>query len=158
MFTRYLFGLAGYVCLIGGVASAQPWSTPFSKDITAIRQAASEIKTPEKDGVHVLLDEQRFVIDAAGRVTHTMRLVYRVVHEDYVETWSTLAQAFEPWHQAKPQLRARSSRPMDQHFCWTRKPSPKRRSPNTIPACTRTAVSSARRCLPSNLELSSKPK
>jgi len=55
----------------------------------------------------ILLDEQRYSIDAKGRITTTLRKVYRVLTTDGVEDWSAIAHGYAPWHERKPELRAR---------------------------------------------------
>jgi tetratricopeptide (TPR) repeat protein len=55
----------------------------------------------------VLLDEERVEFDTLGRSHYTGRLVYRVVTQEGVEDWSSVAASWEPWHQERPTIRAR---------------------------------------------------
>jgi tetratricopeptide (TPR) repeat protein len=86
---------------------AQPWEQPFTKDTGALLRAAAAIKTPKNAGVVVLLDERRYSIDSVGRTTSTLRRVYRVATEDAVADWASIEQEYAPWHERKPELRAR---------------------------------------------------
>jgi hypothetical protein len=93
--------------LVHSGRGADPWATPFARDPSQVLAAAKAISgAPGSDAV-VLLDEQRFTIDSAGRMTATLRKVYRVLTADGVEGWSSIEQGYAPWHERKPQLRAR---------------------------------------------------
>jgi hypothetical protein len=90
------------------VHAAQPWDTPFAKDVRALLTAARAVSVPaDSGGVIILLDEQRYTIDAAGRIHSTVRKVYRIVDEDAVDEWSSIQQQYAPWHEGKPEFRAR---------------------------------------------------
>lgn len=62
---------------------------------------------PEGVDEVVLLDEQKYSIDSAGRITTTLRKVVRVLTADGVEEWSSVEQEYAPWHEKRPELRAR---------------------------------------------------
>ena len=62
---------------------------------------------PEGADAIVLLDEQKYSIDSAGRMTTTLRKVYRVLTADGVEDWASIEQRFAPWHERRPEFRAR---------------------------------------------------
>ena len=70
-------------------------------------QAASAIKRERATDVVVLLDERSFVFDEQHRVTRTSRLIYRVDSPDGVENWAASSAHWQPWHQARPTIRAR---------------------------------------------------
>jgi hypothetical protein len=105
---RNLSGLA-VLLTVAATASraAQPWDAPFNNDAGAILKAASEVKTPQSSELVVLLDEQRYAIDDAGRINAKRRKVYKVLSADAVEDWSAIEQEYAPWHEQKPELRAR---------------------------------------------------
>jgi len=87
--------------------AAEPWDTPFAKDTTPFLSAAQAVPVSEGADVVVLLDEQKYTIDPAGRMTTTLRKVYRVLTADGVEEWAAVEQRYAPWHERRPQLRAR---------------------------------------------------
>ncbi len=85
----------------------EPWAGPFAKDTARVLAAArATLGTDGADAV-VLLDEQRYAVDSAGRISTTLRKVYRVLTADGVDDWSSIEQEYAPWHERKPELRAR---------------------------------------------------
>ena len=104
---RFPAWIASALAIIPCARGAQPWDEPFSKDPRAIAAAAQQIKRPDNPGVIVLLDEYRYLIHSDGRTDLTHRKVYRVTQQDAVEEWSSAEQGYQPWHQKKPDIRAR---------------------------------------------------
>jgi tetratricopeptide (TPR) repeat protein/transglutaminase-like putative cysteine protease len=89
-----------------GAASA-PWEgAAFTADAGAIARAAARIDS-DGDDVVVLLMEASYSFDEAGRETFSQRLVYRILSANAHESWSTVEESWEPWHQARPEVRAR---------------------------------------------------
>jgi transglutaminase-like putative cysteine protease len=89
-------------------AAAAPWEgAPFTADAGAVAAAASTIQPDGDDDVVVLLLEVSYGYDEAGRETYSQRLVYRILNANAHESWSTVDESWEPWHQAKPEIRAR---------------------------------------------------
>lgn len=89
-------------------AAAAPWEgAPFTADAGAVALAAAQVKGEEDDDVVVLLLEVSYGYDEAGRETYSQRLVYRILNANAHESWSTVEEGWEPWHQAKPEIRAR---------------------------------------------------
>ncbi len=70
-------------------------------------RAAARIQGEEGDDVVVLLMEASYSFDEAGRETYSQRLVYRILTAGAHESWSTVEEGWEPWHQARPEIRAR---------------------------------------------------
>ena len=97
--------------LFAGMAaggSAAPWEgAAFTGDPAAVARAAARIQGEEGDDVVVLLMEASYSFDAAGRETYSQRLVYRILTAGAHESWSTVEEGWEPWHQARPEIRAR---------------------------------------------------
>ncbi len=88
--------------------AAEPWEgAPFASPASEMLQAASGIKRERATDVVVLLDERIFEFDDQHRVTRTSRLVYRVDSPDGVENWAASSAQWQPWHQARPTIRAR---------------------------------------------------
>ena len=89
----------------------KPWDDPFSGDTKAILEEVGRISATGDWGPIVLLEDHRYVIDKSGRMTSTVRKVYRVPKPDEDEEWSSVEQEYAPWHQSRPELRARVIRP-----------------------------------------------
>lgn len=91
-----------------GQQSSDVWSAPaFSSDPAALREAASALPGSKEDEATVLLNEMRFEFDAAGRMTEVRHLIYRIENEEGVKEWDEVSANWSPWHQAKPEIRAR---------------------------------------------------
>jgi len=91
-----------------GTGPAAPWEgAAFAGDPAAVARAASRIQGEEGDDVVVLLMEASYSFDEAGRETYSQRLVYRILTAGAHESWSTVEEGWEPWHQARPEIRAR---------------------------------------------------
>ncbi|MDP9122422.1 MAG: DUF3857 domain-containing protein, partial [Acidobacteriota bacterium] len=90
------------------VQRAAPWeATPFAAEPAAILRAAAEVEAGDGDPVAVLYSETRFSYDEAGRETYTHRIVYRLLTAAAHESWSALEESWSPWHQERPEVRAR---------------------------------------------------
>jgi hypothetical protein len=92
-----------------GIArAADSWDVaPFSQPARDLLQAASAVKRERPTDVVVMLDERTFVFDDQHRVTRSQRLIYRVDSPDGVENWAASSASWQPWHQARPTIRAR---------------------------------------------------
>ena len=104
--TTLVLVAAGLCCIQAGYG-AEPWDTAFSKDQAQLLAASKSATVPEGADVVILLNDLRYSIDSAGRTTTTLRKLYRVITSDAVDEWSALEQEYEPWHERKPELRAR---------------------------------------------------
>jgi tetratricopeptide (TPR) repeat protein/transglutaminase-like putative cysteine protease len=90
------------------VAGPEPWeAAPFSADPGAMARAAARFTGRDGEPVVVLLSDQRYGLDAAGRETYTHRLVYRILSTGADASWSTVERSWSPWHQSRPEVRAR---------------------------------------------------
>ena len=98
---------AALFCSVSAGA-AEFWETPaFSTPAGQLLQAATAVHHERATDVVVLLDERIFVLDEQHRLTRTNRLIYRVDTPDGVERWAASASRWQPWHQARPGIRAR---------------------------------------------------
>ena len=89
-------------------AAVAPWeAAPFTAGPGAVALAAAQVKSEEGDDAVVLLMEVSYSYDAAGRETYSQRLIYRLLSANAHESWSTVEESWEPWHQARPEIRAR---------------------------------------------------
>ena len=113
--TRVVFAsLLGFILLGGATrpaladpppASATPGGASLSEPAALIRLAASTPPTATA-AVQILLDETRLEFDAAGRLSRTDRLVYRIDLDDRASDWSTSSVSWSPWFQHRPRLEA----------------------------------------------------
>ncbi|HEY6123505.1 MAG TPA: DUF3857 domain-containing protein, partial [Steroidobacteraceae bacterium] len=88
--------------------AADVWDAPaFSVPARELLQAATAVKRERATAVVVLLDERNFVLDEQHRLTTISRLIYRIDSPDGVERWAASTAHWQPWHQAKPTIRAR---------------------------------------------------
>ncbi|MCP4655517.1 MAG: DUF3857 domain-containing protein [bacterium] len=91
-----------------GASSTEPWiETPFTAEAGAVITAAEELTAGAGSPVVVLYRDTSYAFDAAGRATYRQRLVYRILSVDGLEGWSATEIGWEPWHQERPQVRAR---------------------------------------------------
>ena len=100
----------------------------FSADPGAVARAAARFTGRDGEPVVVLLSDQRYTLDAAGRETYTHRLVYRILTTGADGSWSTVEHGWAPWHQARPEVRARVITP-EGVICPISGPAPKPNSP-----------------------------
>jgi hypothetical protein len=89
--------------------TAEPWEgAPFSADPAALARAAAALPADgEGEPVAVLLSDARYSYDEAGRETYTHHVVYKITSATADESWSTVEEHWAPWHQARPEVRAR---------------------------------------------------
>ncbi|MDR3388506.1 MAG: DUF3857 domain-containing protein, partial [Rudaea sp.] len=88
--------------------SAEPWSAPhFSIDPKTLYQAASAAPAPDGVNVTELCNDESYTLDDAGRMVHVGHFVYKVLTQKGAEIWDSLSVAWEPWHEARPVIRAR---------------------------------------------------
>lgn len=89
-----------------GIAVA-PWDTPFAPDTASLRKAADALAPPEGKAFEVLLREVSWTLDEGGRARIRDRSVVRLLTEAGVQGWGSIEQAWAPWYQQKPSMRAR---------------------------------------------------
>lgn len=86
----------------------QPWKSPhFSVDPKALYEAASVVAAPENANAAILEDDEEYSFEETGRSIHTAYVVYKVLNQKGVEGWDSVAVDWEPWHQARPSIKAR---------------------------------------------------
>jgi hypothetical protein len=74
-----------------------------------LREAAA-VQAPADTSVVVLREQVSFRYDAEGRQTYHLRRVYQVRTQAGVEGWGQTQVQWEPWHEARPQMRVRVTR------------------------------------------------
>jgi tetratricopeptide (TPR) repeat protein/transglutaminase-like putative cysteine protease len=91
-----------------GQQSVEPWKVPHlslaAKDIYA---AATAVAAPEGTNVVLLEDDESYTFDDAGRLTHVGYFVYKVLTQKGAEGWDAFSVGWQPWHQARPEIRVR---------------------------------------------------
>ncbi|MFZ0340467.1 MAG: DUF3857 domain-containing protein, partial [Terracidiphilus sp.] len=88
--------------------SAEPWSAPhFSSDPKTLYQAASDVPAPDGVNVTELCDDESYTFDDAGRQVRVGHFIYKVLTQKGAEGWDSLSVSWEPWHEARPVIRAR---------------------------------------------------
>jgi hypothetical protein len=89
-------------------AEPRPWEgTPFAAEPRAVLAAAERDSAGFKDPVVILLADDHYTFDGAGRTTHTSHLVYRIAGPGAGAGWSAIEERWSPWHQERPRVRAR---------------------------------------------------
>lgn len=84
------------------------WNAPsFSVDSDAMRRAASDIQPSKDSDATILLSEFNVSIDSDGKVLKKRHIIYRIESQEGVEGWSEVRGNWEPWYQAKPEIKAR---------------------------------------------------
>ena len=102
-----------FACLSTSPAShaQQPieaWKSPhFSVPARDLFDAATAVAAPEGTNISILEDDDSFTFDAAGRLTHTGYVVYKVLTQKGAEGWDSISVGWEPWHQLRPEIRVR---------------------------------------------------
>ncbi|MGA2206410.1 MAG: DUF3857 domain-containing protein, partial [Terracidiphilus sp.] len=88
--------------------SAAPWFAPhFSVDPKTLYEAASAVPVPDGANVVELVEDETFTLDDSGRIVHAGHLIYKVLTQKGAEGWDALSVGWEPWHEARPIIRAR---------------------------------------------------
>ncbi len=100
-------GVIATVVLAPAMQAKEPWDAPFADNPKAILEEARRVAVPDGTGIIILLEQHQYVIDAGGRTVSTVRKVFWIAKRDAVESWSSVEQEYAPWHEAKPELRAR---------------------------------------------------
>jgi tetratricopeptide (TPR) repeat protein len=91
------------------LGAASPWLTGpvLGADPVAMAREAAALAPPADTDIDVLLEEANVLLDEQGRASTTYRLVYRALTKEGAERWSEVGRSWAPWHQARPEVRAR---------------------------------------------------
>src|SRR6478609_9641262 len=88
--------------------ASEVWDAPaFSLSPAALQQAAASVKADKDAVATVLLHDEHYTYDREGRSVQTYRTIYRVENDEGVSSWDETSAQWEPWHQSKPEIRAR---------------------------------------------------
>jgi transglutaminase-like putative cysteine protease/Flp pilus assembly protein TadD len=109
-FTLSLFALILSVSALSAQTpvAAEPWLAPhFSVDPKALYAAASAPVVSEGTNVAVYVEDYSYSFDEQGRMVYTGHYIYKVLTEKGAEGWDSLSVSWEPWHEARPEIRVR---------------------------------------------------
>ena len=97
--------------------AAPPWEDGFSAaPARAILDAATKTNPSPEAEVVVLFQERRQTFAPGGESQHVMRETYLVRSEAAVQSWGSIQFGWEPWHEEKPEIRARVIAPDGRTF------------------------------------------
>ncbi|HEY1554345.1 MAG TPA: DUF3857 domain-containing protein [Kofleriaceae bacterium] len=97
--------MSAVIALAATSVHADPLDKPaFTAEPGELLAAAKAVRG---DGIVVLRVDKAISIDDRGLVTERWREVFAVRDKDAADDWSMLGMKWEPWHQDKPQIRAR---------------------------------------------------
>ncbi|MEM1178116.1 MAG: DUF3857 domain-containing protein [Acidobacteriota bacterium] len=84
-------------------------SAPFGADAAAWLAAADSSEAPDDASAVILHRKNTFSFDADGRMSQLSHLVYQIRDQSAAETpfLSTVSSSWAPWHQERPEIRAR---------------------------------------------------
>lgn len=89
-------------------ATSAPWeAAPFTAEPAALAAAAEALAAPRGAPVDVLVEEGTYRLDARGAATFTYRRVFRPLGAEAARRWARVEHGWAPWHQARPEIRAR---------------------------------------------------
>ena len=57
--------------------------------------------------IAILEDDDSYSFDEQGRMTHVGYTVYKVLTEKGAEAWDSISIGWEPWHEARPEIKVR---------------------------------------------------
>ncbi len=108
---RCLFAASLLLMLVrsaaGQITSWPMAGAAFTASPAEVTAAAAKIAPEKFAEVTVLFEEEKYVLDAAGRVTNTHHLIYRIETAAGVESWSEASVEWEAFYQKEPRIRAR---------------------------------------------------
>src|SRR3954470_20485727 len=107
----WIFACLSILFLVLAARGQQPveaWKAPHlsipAKDLYA---AATAVASPEGTNIVLLEDDESFAFDDAGRLTHTAYFIYKILTQKGAEGWDAFSVGWQPWHEARPEIRVR---------------------------------------------------
>lgn len=83
----------------------------FSASVDELQKAAAKVAPEQFMQATVLFEREAYRLDAAGRVTYSYSMVYRIETQAGIKGWSEIWARWEPWYENKPEVRARVIQP-----------------------------------------------
>jgi Flp pilus assembly protein TadD len=111
-FRHFLSVFALIIVAANSVAlQAQQADTPspaghFTRPAKDLFAAASAVPA-DGANIAILEDDDAYSFDEQGRMTHVGYTVYKVLTEKGAEAWDSISIGWEPWHEARPEIRVR---------------------------------------------------
>ncbi len=111
-FRHFLPAIALTIVAANSVAlQAQQADTPspaghFTRPAKELFAAASAVPA-DGANIAILQDDDAYSFDEQGRMTHVGYTVYKVLTEKGAEAWDSISIGWEPWHEARPEIRVR---------------------------------------------------
>jgi len=62
----------------------------------ALYEAASAVAAPEGANISILVDDESYTFDEAGRIAHVWHVVFKVLTQKGAEGWDSLSVAGSP--------------------------------------------------------------
>jgi hypothetical protein len=84
-----------------------PGPPDFSVDPKTLYEAASAVPVPDGANVVELVEDESYTFDDSGRMNHVGRIIYKVLTQKGAEELGLSFSGWEPWHEARPVIRAR---------------------------------------------------
>jgi tetratricopeptide (TPR) repeat protein len=78
----------------------------FTRPAKNLFAAASAVPA-DGANIAILEDDDSYTFDEQGRMTHIGYTVYKVLTEKGAEAWDSISIGWEPWHEARPEIRVR---------------------------------------------------
>lgn len=78
----------------------------FTRPARDLFAAASAVPA-DGANIAILEDDDSYTFDEQGRMTHVGYTVYKVLTEKGAEAWDSISISWEPWHEARPEIRVR---------------------------------------------------
>src|SRR6185369_950086 len=105
---NYYLSIACIIVSAIPVAAQDFWSAPaFSMQPQTLLNAGSAVSVPEGTTAVVLSENMTYSFDEAGRRTVTIHRLFKILSSAAVREWDSTGARWEPWHESRPDLRAR---------------------------------------------------
>jgi tetratricopeptide (TPR) repeat protein len=79
----------------------------FSATPQELRDAFKDLHVKADTAVVVLLEEGQFTFDAQGAFAFRHHLIFKVLTREGAQNWDTIERSWAPWHEQRPEIRAR---------------------------------------------------
>ena len=97
---------ANCVALKAQQADSPSPATHFTRPAKDLFTAASAVPA-DGANIAILEDDDSYTFDEQGRMTHVGYTVYKVLTEKGAEAWDSISIGWEPWHEARPEIKVR---------------------------------------------------
>ncbi|MBV9266618.1 MAG: DUF3857 domain-containing protein, partial [Acidobacteriaceae bacterium] len=98
-----VFSLQVSQLLAASLDDARAFSLPAKQLADNAAAESADVKFP----AIVLLDDEHWTFHADNSIERKQHVIYRVLTTDAVQSWASVQERWEPWHQERPAIRAR---------------------------------------------------